>query len=270
MAEQTKLANTLLPTISRMVQEVKRQLDDPDSDLDQIGKTLEKDPMLSAQVLRLTNSALYKGMEEIKTLSQAVTRLGLRRMKEVLYEASTQQVFQSRQPEIKEALGGLWKHSLVVAHLARDIHGKAGGQDSEAVFLAGLLHDIGKAIAAAHLVEVERGVGEKKASSWIDVYEFLAVISDINRRIGAAVAESWSFPPLVSEAINDGGEYVADDKTAPTNAVRFANALAKKHGNYAGRFDEEQVDGEIVNGRSILGIDEEVEEALVNKLAELK
>jgi putative nucleotidyltransferase with HDIG domain len=260
-------AGTLqVPTLPRVAHVVRTQLDDPDVDLRAVSAALEKDPVLAMQVLRVASSPLYRSRDEIASLSQAITRLGIKKLREVLVAACARQVFNSRRPELREAIAALWNHSMAVAILARDILSIAGMKAPDTAFLGGLLHDIGKPIAAAYLAEVETGLSGREARTWIDGEAFLGIVNDIHRPIGFAVAEEWQLPEAVAVAIRDSGDYDSSERGSPTNAVRFANAVAKQHGYAAGAFDEKQIATQVMVGRSLLGIEEGVAEELAGKI----
>ncbi|MBI5508982.1 MAG: HDOD domain-containing protein [Deltaproteobacteria bacterium] len=257
----------VLPTMPKVALALRSRLDDESTaDLRALSALLEEDPLLATRVLQLANSAMYRSRDEIKALGHAVTRLGIRKLREVLYAATAQQVYTSRQPQLSQVMNSLWDHSLVVARLARDIHGISGASDSEPAFLAGLLHDVGKAIAAVHLVEVERDLPTDKARSWIGREEFTDALNRVNRPLGAALAQKWDLPAIVTQAVKGSDDYDSSDRQSVVNAVRFANALAKKHGFAVGVVNEEEIGAQIMIGCSVLGIDQTVVDELIKKL----
>ena len=254
-----------VPALPRVAQEVRDRLDDANVDLKVVGTTIEKDPVIAAQVIKIASSPLYRSKDNLTGIQQAVARLGIKKLKEVLIAACARQVFSSRRMELREAMMSLWTHSMAVAHLSRDISNISGMKEHEAAYLGGLLHDIGKPIAGAYLAEVETALSGREARTWIDGASFLEVVGEIHSPIGVAVAEAWEMPPEVTGVIKDSGEYDAGNRESPTNAVRFANALSKLYGFGAGDFDEKQVTTQIMIGRSLLGIEEGVAEELARK-----
>jgi HD-like signal output (HDOD) protein len=84
--------------------------------------------------------------------------------------------------------------------------------------------------------------------------------------VGIAVAKRWNMPPQVCKAIEDCVEFDPIERASASNAVRFANALAKREGIYAGPVDAETTETVIMIGRSMLGLDEDAVAALVQAL----
>src|SRR5215468_2931786 len=114
---QDKLAIPLMPALANKVLGV---LQDPNLNMKRVVKLLEQDAMLAARVLRLASSAAY-GASPMKNLENAVTRLGVHKLRTLLIELSAKHLFVSRDPRIGKAMRDLWDHSLAVALIARDL-----------------------------------------------------------------------------------------------------------------------------------------------------
>lgn len=258
----------VLPVSPDVAMQVQRQLEDSEIDLPSVALSLEKDPLLAAQVLRIANSPLYRGSSDATSLPQAVVRIGIRPVKNALRTAVAQQIFSSRIPGINESLKGLWNHALTVATVARDLYGISGAKDSDPAYLTGLLHDVGKGVVAAYLLDFEKGSAGTKVANILDHNRWVEIVDDIHRPVGVALAKQWSFPREVTSVINDCVEYDVAERLSPTNAVRFANALVKQHGVHVGRVDQEEVATVMMIGRSLFDLEDETVDKLVNKINE--
>lgn len=232
-----------------------KMLNDPKSSLKQVAVSMARDPLLSAQILRLANTAAY-GSTGVKTLDQAVSRLGQAKTKSMILQASTAKLFESRDQRIGAACKGIWEHSVAVGLLARDLASVTGQGDGEVAYLAGLLHDIGKPIIAVILLEVERQTSTSKG--WIESDAWIDVISETHRKVGTALAEKWNLPEEVQAAVRDCGDYDPAERHGAANFVRFANAVAKSQGIAVGSVSADEAAALIMVGRSLLGIDEDV------------
>jgi HD-like signal output (HDOD) protein len=112
-----------------------------DADIEDIVRVLERDEMLAGMVLRLVASPVYAGRASVRSLRDAVIRLGVRTVRNVVFEAALRQsVFNL--PEYNETIERIGRHSIATAYLARVVCRHARVNEDNA-FLAGLLHDIG-------------------------------------------------------------------------------------------------------------------------------
>jgi len=258
----------ILPTMPAVALKVQEVLKDPDAGMKEAAAALEKDPVLSARVLRMATSAAFAGGTRKVTLAEALARLGNKALKSLLVEAAAQKLFVSRNPQINEQLKVLWEHSVAVGVMARDVLALAGAADSESAYLAGLLHDVGKPVVATILLEVERQLTEVYQRNWIDSGEWIEVVGRVHRPVGVALAERWQLPPPIVACVRESTEYDKGDRLSLANAVCFANALAKKTGIYAGPHDEEDTDALVMIGRSLIGISDDVLRTLTKGLRE--
>jgi putative nucleotidyltransferase with HDIG domain len=234
-------------------------LKNPDFSLKDAATLVERDPVLTAQVMKLASNAALATREPVQSVLNAVTRFGIQKLKSFLIESSARKVFESRDARIAEASRGLWEHSLAVAIMARDVVAFANCGQPEFGYLGGLLHDVGKPIVAAMLLEAEKAIlAAKPNMAWISSDEWIAIIQRIHRQVAVALAKKWEMPEAVCRSIQDCEEYDNADRLSIANAVRFANAVAKQQGLYIGAVNLEDIGALVMIGQSLLGMEGEV------------
>jgi HD-like signal output (HDOD) protein len=249
----------ILPALPAVAVRCLSLIKEPEFSLRDASALIEKDPILAAQLVRLAGSAALGSREPVKSVFASVTRIGTQKLRAFLIEASARKVFESRDPRIAEALKGLWDHSRVVALMTRDVVAFSNSGDSEMGYLAGLLHDVGKPVVAALLLETERSVQEaRKNTVWISGAQWVGVLQRCHQNVGLALAERWQMPEPVQRAIRDCTEYDNADRLSIANCVRFANAVAKQSGVYVGPMVKDDVEALVMIGKSLLNIDDEV------------
>ncbi|HVR61094.1 MAG TPA: HDOD domain-containing protein [Polyangia bacterium] len=220
---------------------------------------IDKDPILAAQLIKLASSAALGAREPIKSVLASVTRIGVQRLREFLIEASARQLFASRDRRISEAMQRLWDHARVVAQLARELVAASQSGDPDMGYLAGLLHDIGKPVVAALLLETERSwLATRKGAQWITGAQWVSVLGRCHQKVGLAIAEKWEMPDPVRRAVRDCAAYEQDDRLSVANCVRLANAIAKQEGIYVGEIAKDDVAALVSAGRELLNVDEQV------------
>ncbi|MBI5067676.1 MAG: HDOD domain-containing protein [Deltaproteobacteria bacterium] len=255
----------VIPTIPTVVQKAQELLKEGDAGLKRASDLFEQEPFLAARALRLAGGKSATSGKRV-TLADALNRLGPRGVKSLLSDATSQKVHVSRDPEIASAMRKTWEHGVAVGTLARDVLALSGQADSDAAYLAGLLHDIGKPVVVSLLAEAERQTTELYNRSWIGSSEWIEVVARAHRPVGLALAEKWQFPEQVVKCMQENLDYDNADRTSLANAVCFANALAKKTGVYVGNVDPEDVDAIVMIGRSLIGVNDEVLKTLTKGL----
>jgi len=143
-----------LPSIPALYMEVVEKASRPDTTLEEIGGIIGRDIGMTAQVLKLANSAFFGLRRQLASPEEAVTYLGLETIKSLVLSINAFAQFEGAETGALK-MQALWSHSLEVASLAKGI-AKLEGLDSKAgdeAFTAGLLHDIGKLVLAVNLPE---------------------------------------------------------------------------------------------------------------------
>jgi len=133
-----------LPTLPGVLEEVAVLIENPNTSTDQISKAISKDQVLSAKVLKMVNSPIYGFPGRIGTIQHALVLLGFSVIKGIIISTS---VFDVMNANMK----GLWEHSIACALASSTIARAIECKDPEEYAVAGLLHDIGKVVAAVQL-----------------------------------------------------------------------------------------------------------------------
>jgi putative nucleotidyltransferase with HDIG domain len=233
-----------------------------------VAELIETDPLLAARLLKLANSAAFAGAQRIESILACATRLGASELRVFLLESAARQVLESRDKSIAELCRGLWEHSLAVAVLARDLVKKSGGRAADEAYLGGLLHDVGKPVLAATLLDAEQRLLGSKTAVWLTPETWMRMVSTNHRRVGVTLADRWGLPEDVARAIRHCDQYDEAEPRSLANAVRFANALAKKADIFVGEMDPDETASLVFIGQQLFGLDDAAVATLLKTLRE--
>jgi len=151
---------------------------------------LKNDIAISAEIIRRSNSAYYKGFVTNRSLDQAVARLGYTAIVQVVSELSIRKFFTMRTPKYRALVENLWKHSISSAYAA-EFMSKLLKLDLEAdPFLMGLLHDIGKLALLQVIADMERS---RKFNDGIHPIMLVNILDDYHCQLGAKLLKKWNF-----------------------------------------------------------------------------
>ncbi|MFH1131352.1 MAG: HDOD domain-containing protein [Pseudomonadota bacterium] len=254
--------NTLaLPALPKTALKAQELLSRQDTDLKKVAEMLRQDPVLSLQILRLANSALYGGHERFDDIGRAVLHLGAWNVRSVLYAATAHRIFSSENTNISKTLKKLWDHCVAVAQIARRFcEGLEIVEDEP--FLAGLLHDIGKPIVGTYLRVAEQKLKIRGEPQWLSEEQWTEIVDTLHRPVSFAIVDRWKVPEQVAAGVRDCEEYDPQNPTKIANVICFANNLAKKLGFCAGSFDVVKANIMVSEGLDLFELDEAAEEHL--------
>jgi HD-like signal output (HDOD) protein len=174
---------------------------DPNSEAypDKLMRLVERDPAMAARLMSIANSVTSGPELPIRSIPQAIARLGARKTGQLFLSMAVMKVFDPK----TEGEQDLWRHALQVAVASREI-ARASGWDvsPHEAYLLGLLHDIGRFVMFHDCPERVRGIEE---GEWLEPHELLALEKEAcgcdHGEIGWRACKAMSIPPALCEVI---------------------------------------------------------------------
>jgi putative nucleotidyltransferase with HDIG domain len=210
----------MLPSLAHEIAEIALN---PDVPAIRIAALVSKDLVLATSVIQLANSAFSSPASEITSINEAVVRMGTTAVRSIVTAACLTSMMAN--PQIYGPRGrALIDHSIGTAYLARLIAERSGG-DADEMFLAGLLHDIGKLLVLKLAAEKYPGVAKPT------IAEVEAVLVDQHTAFGGFLVRRWQLPtalhdPIVWHHYPEG----ASQRPQEAAMIYVANRLAHKYG----------------------------------------
>lgn len=190
-----------LPTIPQVVTRVIDLLANPEADLDQVADLILSDQVLTARVIKMVNSPLYRPAKEIASVKQALIHLGSRHIRELAFTCSFVDVFQGRDGIFD--MKSFWEHSFGVGVVSGIIAGKVGYPDTEKAYLAGIVHDIGEVFLSYYQQHPFRALLDSVRGTEFQLVEKeQEFLGTSHCEIGYCIARKWNFPADYCEVIS--------------------------------------------------------------------
>ncbi|MDR2079648.1 MAG: HDOD domain-containing protein [Treponema sp.] len=209
-----------LPQFPENILQIQKLIKDPKAEITSIAQKISMDPAITADLLKIVNSAQYMLSKKVDSIAEAVKMVGIRGIKNLLYSYGTQKILGEESAEKK----ALWEHSYKTAFYAFNLI-KNFRKDLNVLddaYVGGILHDMGKIVFAnAHpdLMAHIRQFCDQKA---LPPATFENLAAGMNHAaIGALIAEKWNFPEALIIAIR----YHHDPRSAPEKYRTLADTV---------------------------------------------
>jgi putative nucleotidyltransferase with HDIG domain len=201
-----------LPTIPAVATKVIQLLDNPDVSLEEIADLMLSDQVMTARVMKLINSPVYKPTQEITSLKRALVYLGLRHVRELALTTSVINAFDGTTGAME--LNAFWEHSFGVGMVSKIIAKKIGYNDLEKAYIAGIIHDLGEVFLSNFLRDPFMEVLEYIKTHPIKLVDAEAeLLGTTHCEIGLSMARKWNFPEAYCDVIahhHNPGEATVD------------------------------------------------------------
>jgi len=191
-----KLAS--LPEVCIRVNEM---VDDPRSSAADIAKVISRDTALTAQLLRMANSAFYNFPSKVNTISRAVTVVGERELRYLVLALSAVRAFSAIPVELMN-MAAFWRHSVYCGVVARLVASHCRVLHSERLFVAGLLHDVGRLVMMSREPEKEREALQRYDAGEMTLEKAEEALFGFNHAdVGLALMHQWNLPDVLCETV---------------------------------------------------------------------
>ncbi len=229
-----------------------------DASVDEVVRLLERDEMLTGSLIRLVSSPIYAGRGGVRSLRSAVVRLGVRTVRDMVFDAALRRdVF--RVPEYSDTAEVIGRHSTATAYISRIVcrHIRA---EEDLVFLSALLHDIGFAALLFALGSDARLGRPPLAEIW-------STLDGTHELASKQVTRIWGLPSPLSALVGHHHHQHTGATTRFAAILNVSDALSARFGY--GVFGPTDASGALLpadtvgdvdfaDARAVLGIDDAV------------
>lgn len=237
------------------------------SSITSLADKIEQDPSLTANILKIANSAFFGHTKEINSIKDVVVRIGTESVKLLAIGAASIGILQTPQKAYSLEPGALWKHSYATAILAAIIGKFAKSSNTAILYSAGLLHDIGKILLNKPLVEkYSEAIASMDGSQDIITIEN-HLLSTTHPKIGKLLLDKWGLPENITLPVGKHHDInILKEDNLNCKIVYMANFLANNIGISSTEpdeciFDRKSYDDEI-DFSIIPGLKENIEEII--------
>jgi len=169
-------------------------------DVNRIAQTISYDKSLTAQCLRIANSALFRQRGDVATVREAVLALGLWRIRDLAFSCSLPLMFANLSSGVGKEV--FWRHGLGTALVSQNLAQMLGAANHKQSYLCGLLHDIGILVNAILFPQDFHHVLEEAARKKDSIDEVeQRILGFTHAESGRILAELWRLPVEVAEVI---------------------------------------------------------------------
>lgn len=180
-----------LPVLPATTQKVLGLMSDPDVSIEKVKRLIGVDPGLATKILKVANSAFYGSYRNIQNLSQAILRLGLNAVRNIVVATSMKNVY--KRFGLTEKL--IWEQMIGSALASSIIAKHTRIADPEDAFIGGLLHDVGKVVLNNEFPDKFAKVMERVYNDQVPFETAEKEVFDFTQReVGAHVVKKWGFP----------------------------------------------------------------------------
>ncbi|NTV13528.1 MAG: HDOD domain-containing protein [Desulfobulbaceae bacterium] len=217
-----------LPTVPHTMQRVLSEIQEVSSSAQSLQKIIEQDPVITAKILQMANSAYYSPKTEISSVARAIVTMGFMKIRDLVISVSLTGMFCEDLGYQEFQSKDLWLHAIGVGIGAQLIAKKVPGLDPDDMFTAGMLHDLGRLVYCLYFyTELGEALDEAKTAG-VSLNQAEENLGLTHAEIGAYLAQRWKLSDLLVAVIRyhhhpqDAGDYAQ-----AAAVVTLADSLAK-------------------------------------------
>ncbi len=199
----SKISKSLnrLPAFPATIHKVTALINNPDSSLSELVEVIRLDQAITANILRMCNSAYFGLRHKVDNVHDAIMYLGKQNVVRAVLAAGCSRFFKDA-PGYEAEAKDLWEHAVGSALLSQILSKKILKHEDSQIFTAALLHDIGKVIlgefVGAKYQEIKNSMS-MRSCSFLEAEE--EVLGVNHAEIGQAITATWNFPQNIQQAV---------------------------------------------------------------------
>jgi len=214
-----------VPALPDIALKVRDAIRDPDSDFKKVAAIIRIDAPLSAYLLKVANSPLYRGVTANVDISHALNRLGMNTTRNLTMSFAMRAIFKTRNKDVENILRKLWSNNTYLASLCSVMAANLDGFDPERALLAGLMQDIGALPIVNKLATYPEIINNTKRLS--------QVFNEFCVPVGILLMNHWKFENEFIDVIKSRRQWHKEPGNHPSYAdlvliARYHSLLGRK------------------------------------------
>lgn len=220
------------PPFPKVTQRVMEMIENPAVKAQDLAEVIQFDEAITANVLKICNAAYFGLSRKVSSLDEALVVIGHDILKDIIITSSSARFFKGKVGEgyqLEE--GELWKHSVAVSIMSKQLAKHVKEVDPGTAFTCGLLHDIGKRFLSTFVADEFKKILEKVAKEKASLVEAeKEYLGTTHAELGGMILEQWGFAPEMQEAVKLHHDPEALRKGPLTALTALSNVLVVSMG----------------------------------------
>ena len=196
-----------LPSLPDVALQVNKVVQDPDVDINKIADVVRVDPVLSTRIVQVANSAMYAGNPETSSLRNAITRIGMKVTRSIVYSVILKGLYKPKTPVTQRYMERVYEECIRTGVVCHALSKATGILDPDQALLAGIIHNIG---VIPILIIADRHEKLVSDEAMLD-----SVIAELEHNVGAALLTQWGFDDELTEVAKEHDNWFREGKDEP-------------------------------------------------------
>ncbi len=216
-----------LVSLPEIALRLNRLIDDPAATAEDIAKLISQDAALTIRLLKIVNSPFYNFASQVDTVNKAISIIGTRELRDLVMATAVIEKF-NRIPQGLASPESFWRHNIACATAARTVAKQLKIKNAEPLYIAGLLHDIGKLVMYLASPDLSRQVLELMKLPDADISKLEKIAFGFcHGELGAELIKTWNLPDMLQTTTrhhhnpSDAEHYVTQ-----VSIIHLANKIA--------------------------------------------
>lgn len=220
-----------LSTLPNVILRILEVMNNPMADARDVEREMCEDPIITAKVLKVANSAYYGSDRDVSSISQAVVLMGFAEVQNIALSVSIFSRFSGATKMFDRR--NFWEHCFTTACAADALQHRVNAQTNDG-FVAGLLHDIGRIVLDQYFQEEFREIVHTAESQQISLFEAERKVLGVTHcDVGFWVTENWGLPSMLTDSILfHHAPFSCRESYVLTSIIHVADSIAKAFGGY--------------------------------------
>jgi len=195
-----------LPTLPEIAIKVRKAVNNEDKSIRDLATLIQADPSITARIIQISNSPLYKTATIADDCYSAISKLGMKTTRDIVTCLVLHNLFSTSNPGIHNKLKKVWKESSYVAAISSVLARKIPALQVDTALLAGLVHNIGK-LPILNYVEEFPELLEDDA-------QLDSIVESMHQPIGTKILQKWGFNEAIQKIPEQTGNFMHDSNAA--------------------------------------------------------